>query len=116
MDLANLKTRLRAFAADRDWDQFHSPNNLSMALAAEAGELLELFQWLTDEQSRALATSSGELARVREELADILIYLVRFADKLGIDLEAAALDKIRANAEKYPVEKARGRATKYRDL
>ena len=116
MDLADLRQRLRTFAAERDWEQFHSPKNLSMALAAEAGELLELFQWLTEEESRALVTSGDDLARVREELADILIYLVRLADQLGIDLEQAALDKIAANAEKYPVGKARGRATKYRDL
>ena len=116
MDLADLKERLRTFAAERDWEQFHSPKNLSMALAAEAGELLELFQWLTEEESRALADSPDDLARVREELADILIYLVRLADKLGVDLEEAALEKIAANAERYPVDKARGKATKYSDL
>lgn len=116
MNLEDLKQRLRAFAEDRDWDQFHSPKNLSMALAAEVGELLELFQWLTEDESRDLSSSPTELDRVQEELADILIYLIRLADKLDIDLESAALDKIRSNAEKYPVEKARGRATKYHDL
>ena len=116
MDLADLTERLRAFVTERDWEQFHSPKNLSMALAGEAGELLELFQWLTQEESRALADSPEQMAKVREELADILIYLVRLADVLGVDLEAAALAKIETNAERYPVEKARGRATKYSDL
>ena len=116
MNLADLTHRLRLFAAERDWDQFHSPKNLSMALAGEAGELLELFQWLTQEESHALADSPEEMAKVREELADILIYLVRLADKLGVDLEEAALAKIETNAERYPVDKARGTATKYSDL
>ncbi len=116
MPFSDLKARLRAFAAERDWDQFHSPKNLSMALAAEAGELLELFQWLTGEESRAVTDSPEDLARVREELADILIYLVRLADKLDIDLEQAALDKIRTNDERYPADKARGKATKYSEL
>ena len=116
MDLTDLTQRLRTFAAERDWDQFHSPKNLSMALAGEAGELLELFQWLTQEESHALADSPEEMAKVREELADILIYLVRLADKLGVDLEEAALEKIETNAERYPVDKARGKATKYDDL
>ncbi len=116
MDLEHLRQRLRSFAGDRDWDQFHSPKNLAMALAAEAGELLELFQWLTEEESRALPDHADQIAHATEELADVLIYLIRLADKLDIDLEQAALDKIAANAEKYPVEKARGRATKYRDL
>lgn len=116
MDLADLTHRLRTFAAERDWDQFHSPKNLSMALAGEAGELLELFQWLTQEESQALADSPEEMARVREEVADILIYLVRLADKLGIDLEEAAVEKIEKNVERYPVDKARGKATKYHDL
>ncbi len=116
MDLADLTHRLRRFVAERDWDQFHSPKNLSMALAGEAGELLELFQWLTQEESSALADSPEDMAKVREELADILIYLVRLADKLGVDLEEAALAKIETNAERYPVEKARGTATKYDEL
>lgn len=116
MGLAELREALRKFADERDWEQFHSPKNLSMALASEAGELLELFQWLTEEESRALATSTSQLTRAREELADILIYLVRLADQLGVDLERAAVDKLRANADKYPVTKARGKATKYRDL
>ena len=116
MDLSDLKTRLRTFAEERDWEQFHSPKNLAMALAAETGELLELFQWLTEEESRELKASPRDLARVREEIADVLIYLVRLADKLDIDLEAAASEKIALNSRRYPVEKARGRALKAKDL
>ena len=116
MRLDDLKERLRTFAQERDWEQFHSPKNLSMALAAEAGELLDLFRWLTEEESRLVADSPDKLARVREELADVLLFLVRLADQLGIDLEQAAQDKLEDNASKYPVAKARGRATKYRDL
>lgn len=109
--LAQLRDALRQFAADRDWDQFHSPKNLASALAVEAAELLERFQWLTEDQSRHL--SPTELGKVREEMADVLNYLVRLADKLDVDLVAAARDKIKVNAIKYPVEKARGSAKKY---
>jgi len=111
--LPQLRDALRQFAADREWDQFHSPKNLASALAVEAAELLERFQWLTEDQSRNLAPA--ELARVREEMADVLNYLVRLADKLDVDLVDAAFDKIRLNAIKYPVEKARGSARKYSD-
>jgi NTP pyrophosphatase (non-canonical NTP hydrolase) len=109
--LHDLRDQLRAFAAARDWDQFHSPRNLATALAVEAAELLEPFQWLTDEQSRALPPETR--AAVEEELADVLLYLVRLADKLDIDLATAARAKIARNAEKNPVEKARGSSRKY---
>jgi dCTP diphosphatase len=109
--LAALLERIRAFAAERDWDRFHSPKNLSMALAAEAGELLEHFQWLTEEQSAAL--DPEKLAQVRHELADVLIYLLRLADKLGVDLLEAADEKIELNALKYPADRVRGDARKY---
>jgi NTP pyrophosphatase (non-canonical NTP hydrolase) len=108
--LAQLRNALRQFAADRDWDQFHSPKNLASALAVEAAELLELFQWLTEDESRNLPPA--ELAKVRQEMADVLNYLVRLADKLDVDLLEAARDKIVLNAQKYPVEKARGSAKK----
>jgi len=111
--LALLRNALRQFAAERDWDQFHSPKNLASALAVEAAELLERFQWLTEDQSRHLPPA--ELAKVREEMADVLNYLVRLADKLDVDLLDAARDKIVLNAQKYPVEKARGSARKYSD-
>jgi NTP pyrophosphatase (non-canonical NTP hydrolase) len=112
--LIELRDALRAFAEARDWGQFHTPRNLATALTVEAAELLEPFQWLTDEQSRQLAPDAR--AAVQEELADVLLYLVRLADQLDIDLAAAAHAKIARNAEKYPVDKARGSARKYTDL
>lgn len=114
LSLESLKLTLREFAAARDWDQFHSPKNIASALAVEAAELLEPFQWLTEEQSRKL--SPEKAAAVRKEIADVLIYLVRLADKLDVDLLQAARDKISENAAKYPVEKARGSIRKYTDL
>ncbi len=110
-DLLMLRDQLRAFAAARDWDQFHSPKNLSMALMVEVAELMEHFQWLTEEQSGKLA--ADKMAEVSEELADILLYLVRLSDKLGVDLRAAALDKLEKNAKKYPADKVRGSSKKY---
>lgn len=106
--LEDLRRRLAAFAAARDWDQFHSPKNLSMALIAEAAELVEHFQWLSEAASQSLAPAKH--AEVRLELADILIYLIRIADKLGVDLIAAANDKIALNEQRYPAERVRGDA------
>lgn len=113
-DLEALRQRLARFAGDRDWDRFHSPKNLAMALIAECAELVEHFQWLTEEQSITL--SPEKRLAVRLELADILIYLIRIADKLDIDLLAAARDKIAINEERYPADKVRGdarRASEY---
>lgn len=87
MNLHDIQENLRKFAEDRNWDQFHSPKNLSMALAAEAAELLEIFQWLTEDQSKDIVSSEKEIAQVKEEIADVFIYLVRLADKLNIDIE-----------------------------
>jgi dCTP diphosphatase len=112
MDLNRLAARLRTFAQERDWEQFHTPKNLVMALSVEAGELLELFQWLTAEESRALTATPAGAKRVGEELADVLIYLVRLADVLGVDLEAATETKLEVNARKYPIDRSRGNATK----
>jgi dCTP diphosphatase len=112
MDPNHLADRLRTFARERDWEQFHTPKNLAMALSVEVAELLELFQWLTPEQSYAVTTIPAEAEQVREELADILLYLVRLADILGVDLEAAVEAKLAVNARKYPVEVSRGNATK----
>jgi dCTP diphosphatase len=112
--LVKLRDRLRRFATERDWEQFHSPKNLAIALNVEAAELLEHFQWLTDDASRSLP--ARDLARVREELADVLLYLIRLADRLGVDLLAAADAKIAVNARKYPADKARGSSRKYTDL
>jgi len=109
--LTELKQRLREFAAERDWDQFHSPKNLSMALIAEAAELVEHFQWLTEEQSKNLPPD--KLTEVEYELADILVYLIRLSDKLDINLLAAVDKKLELNAHKYPAEKVRGSAKKY---
>lgn len=111
VDIEKIKKRLADFAVQRDWQQFHSPKNLAMALSVEAAELLELFQWLSEEQSCRL--NDDDRQRAREELADIQIYLIRLADRLGIDLGQAVQDKLRINEEKYPVELARGNATKY---
>jgi NTP pyrophosphatase (non-canonical NTP hydrolase) len=113
-DLVELRDRLRAFADARDWNQFHSPKNLAMALIAEAAELVEHFQWLTEEESARLAPATK--VSVAEELADVLAYLVRIADKLDIDLLAAVSAKIARNEERYPVERARGSARKYTEL
>lgn len=113
-DLTLLRDQLRRFANERDWDQFHSPKNLASALAVEAAELLEPFQWLTEDQSRALSPKQAEA--VRKEVADVFIYLVRLADKLNIDLMAAVRQKMIENSEKYPVEKSRSSNLKYTDL
>jgi dCTP diphosphatase len=112
--LTHLRERLAAFAAERDWDQFHNPKNLAMALVGEAGELLEHFQWLTFEQSQNLSADTRD--EVALEAADVLLYLVRLCDKLGIDLAAAANRKLEINAGKYPAAKARGQMTKYDKL
>jgi dCTP diphosphatase len=113
-ELETLRDDLRKFSAARDWEQFHSPKNLAMALSAEAGELLEVFQWLTEEQSRNLEPKA--LAAVSEEIADVLLYLVRLGDQLGIDPVAAAQRKLAENERKYPADKARGNARKYTEL
>jgi dCTP diphosphatase len=111
--LAALADRLRQFAAERDWEQFHSPKNLAMALVGEAGELAAEFQWLSEEQSAA--PDAAQLARIRAECADVLNYLVRLADKLDIDLIAAANDKIDVNAQRYPADQVRGHSKKYNE-
>jgi len=110
----DLRDALRQFAAERDWDQFHSPKNLAIAQNVEAAELLEHFQWLSDAESAAIPLEKR--AKVREELADVLLYLIRLADKLDVDLALAAAEKISANAEKYPTHKARGSSKKYTEL
>ena len=113
-EVARLQEAIALFARERDWDQFHSPKNLASALSVEAAELLEHFQWLTEAESQQLPPHT--LEEVGAELADVLLYLIRISDKLGIDLIAAANAKIVLNAEKYPVEKARGSSRKYTEL
>ena len=113
MDIKSIQEKLETFAVERDWEQFHSPKNLSMALAGEAAELLEIFQWLTEEQSKDIVSSEKQMALVKEEIADVFLFLARLADKLGVDIEKVALDKIEVNRSKYPVELSKGNAEKY---
>ena len=110
-ELEAIRIRIRNFADERDWNQFHSPKNLSMALIVEAAELVEHFQWM--KQNESFALSKDKLAAVEEELADILIYLVRMADQLGIDLISAAKKKITSNEARYPADVVRGSSKKY---
>lgn len=113
-DVEAIQAELREFARVREWEQFHSPKNLASALSVESAELLEHFQWLTEEQSRNLSADKRNL--VAEELADVLLYTLQLADKLGIDPLDAAWKKLKVNEDKYPADRARGRSTKYTDL
>lgn len=110
-DLEIMREAVRRFTAERDWDQFHSPKNLAMALAGEAGELVAEFQWLTEADSRAL--TEAQRAAVIDEIADVQLYLVALADKLGVDIAAAVTQKMAKNAVKYPAGAFRGSARKY---
>jgi len=112
--LFELREQLRRFARERDWEQFHVPKNLAIALSVEAAELLEHFQWLSESESQNL--TEEQLEQVREEIADVLLYLVRLADKLDVDLIDVATSKIKLNAQKYPVDKSRGTSKKYTKL
>lgn len=114
--VAEIREQVMAFARERDWERFHSPKNLSMALAAEAAELLEHFLWCEGPESRRLATLPPKDEQVQEELADILIYAIEFANVCGIDLTQAIERKMQKNALKYPVDRARGNARKYSEL
>jgi NTP pyrophosphatase (non-canonical NTP hydrolase) len=108
-----LADELRRFAAERDWEQFHSPKNLVMALTGEAGELAEIFQWMSEEASHTAGIDPSTALAVRHELADVLLYVVRAADVLGVDLNQAVVEKLRLNGEKYPVAASRGLSLKY---
>lgn len=114
--VAELRERVLGFAREREWEQFHSPKNLSMALAAEAGELMEHFLWSESKASHDVARDAKKRPRIEEEIADVVIYALEFANIAGIDLAGAIERKLGANALKYPVEKARGRADKYTEL
>ena len=114
--VADLKARVRAFVRERDWEQFHNPKNLAMALAAETGELMEHFLWATPDQSRAIAIDPAKRAKIADELADVVIYALGFANVTGLDVAAAIDAKMAANAKKYPIEKAKGRSEKYTEL
>ena len=111
--LNDLINKLRVFSNERDWDQFHSPKNLIMALTSEVGELSDIFQWLSEEQSKIENIDSKSLEKRKEEIADVFLYILRIADKLNIDLEKEAVKKIRINAEKYPIELSKGNSVKY---
>jgi dCTP diphosphatase len=109
--MENLIRSIKQFIAERDWEQFHSPENLAMALSVEVSEIVEHFQWLTQEQSRKLPPD--KLAEVREEIGDVMIYLVELADKLGIDPVEAAKAKVEVNERKYPATLVKGKSSKY---
>ena len=111
--IARLQEAQRQFARDRDWEQFHTPKNLAMALTVEAGELQEIFQWLKPEECTQL--DDAQQQHLREEMADVLMYLCRLADVCAVDLESAAWDKLRRNAEKYPADAVRGNARRHTD-
>jgi len=111
MQMKELRQQLREFAKERDWGQFHSPKNLAMALSVEVAEIVEIFQWLTEEESRNL--NADRLQSVKEEIADVMIFLTNLADKLGIDPLEAAKEKVQINREKYPASIVKGKADKY---
>ncbi len=116
MTIRELQGKVAQFARERDWEQFHTPKNLVMALAGEAGELAEIFQWLTPEQSQAAMAKPDQAQAVRREMADVFAYLLRLADVTGVDLEEALVEKIELNRQRYPIDLAHGRADKYTDL
>lgn len=116
VDVSRLQEAIALFARERDWEQFHSPKNLAMALSAEVGELLELFQWLSEDASRRVAHDPASARPVRDEIADVMLYLVRLAAVLGVDVDEAVRSKLATNALKYPADRARGNAKKYADL
>jgi|SRR5215208_1740979 len=111
LGLEDLRSAISAFIQERDWEQFHSPKNLAMALSVEVAEIVEHFQWLTEEQSQTLPQE--KLAEIREEIGDVMIYLTELANKLGLDPVEAAKSKVAINEQKYPAELARGKASKY---
>lgn len=119
MNQLNVKKMLneqRAFVREREWEQFHSPKNLSMALAGEAAELMEIFQWLGEAESKKVMKKAAKAKAVSEELADVFYYLLRMADVLNVDLEKAFWEKMKENRAKYPTQLAKGRAAKYTEL
>lgn len=114
--IQDLKDRIGRFAREREWDQFHSPKNLSMALAVETAELMELFQWKTEEETRGIPSDPKALRRVREEIADVAVYLLNLCNRLNIDLALAVIEKVAQNARRYPIELVKGKSMKYTDV
>jgi len=115
INIGTIKEKLRDFSKDRDWDQYHSPKNLAMALSVEVAELVEIFQW-SNEGGLDVIKDQKQKEKIKQELADIFNYLVKLIDILDVDIEEEALKKIKENAEKYPTEKVMGKSTKYSDL
>lgn len=116
LQVSKIQAFQRDFVRAREWEKFHTPKNLAMALAGEAGELVELFQWLTAEESTRVLEDPAKALNLRHELSDILFYVLRIADQFDIDLEKALWEKLEENARKYPVERCRGSAKKYTEL
>ena len=117
--IKDVISALRLFSKERDWDQFHNPKNLSMALSVEAAELLEHFQWLSEKQAnelRSIEADSEKRKAIADEIADVILYSLRISDVMNIDLKHAIEEKMKKNAEKYPIEKAKGTAKKYSEL
>ena len=111
-----IKEKLRKFAADRNWDVYHSPKNLCMALSIETSELMEHFQWLTENESQIIMNDPEKASEIKDEMADVYLYLMRLADKLDVDLDYQALIKLKKNAVKYPVELSKDNAKKYTEF
>ncbi len=116
MDLVKLKDLVNTFAKEREWDQFHSIKNLSMALSVESSELLEIFQWMSEEESNKVLNQPEKMQKIEEEVADIFVYLLRIVTKTNINLEEAVMRKMEKNAKKYPVELSRGNSKKYNEF
>lgn len=113
VDVPKIHEAYSNFVTERDWDQFHSIKNLAMALSVESSELVEIFQWMKEEDSNTVSENPALKSKVEEELSDIFVYLLRIAHKSQIDLEKVILEKIKKNAEKYPADKVRGSSRKY---
>lgn len=116
IDAKKINDEVEKFVKDRDWDQFHSMKNLAMALSVESSELLEIFQWMREDESNQAVKDSFLKEKIEDEIADIFVYLLRLANKSNIDIEATVLKKIKKNAEKYPIEKSKGNSKKYTEL
>jgi len=113
MNIKSIQAKLEDFANERDWDQYHTPKNLASALIVEAGELLEIFQWMTDEDVKSIKDSVRIQQNIKEEIADVFLYLLRLADRLDVDIDDAIEMKMKINAQKYPISLSKGNATKY---
>ena len=116
LDIESMRQKIREIAKERDWDQYHTPKNLAISLSLEASELLEIFQWLNDPQVAAIQNDPKKMEAIRDELSDVLYWLLRLSDVLSIDLNSAFWAKMQKNIEKYPVHLCKGKSTKYTDL